>query len=209
MHSSSIGVAIVGLGIAAGAAHAHIYYFSFGMRGSSVVPASDSPATARGVLAYNHHGFLYDLDLHVSGIGLDDLLDVGPNGTPMQIYHGRRGENGPIVLDPGYFGQFEEDGDGISFSIRRVLIGGNQGGFSSNIFDNEARLYDGELYIQIFTNQYPNGEIRGQFPNFGHFLNQSGFEERADVTGPPGRIPAPAGVMTLAIAGVLGARRRR
>jgi hypothetical protein len=206
-HLAWSGVLVGALGAGA---DAHLFHYVFGMNGHSVVEPTDSSAGGTGHLVYNHHTFTYDLDLRITGVGLDDLFDAGPNGTPLHIYHAPRGQNGDIVLDPGYFGDFVQDGDAIRLTLSLRRIGGQQGAFSSNLFENQNWMYDGDLYIQLFTQQYPDGEIRGQLPTFGKHLGPRALGEFAGLQGPPEpvNIPAPAGAMLILACG-LAARRRR
>ncbi|MBK7403952.1 MAG: CHRD domain-containing protein [Phycisphaerales bacterium] len=189
------------------AAQAHIYNFYFGMSGANVVPPTDSLARGSGAFRYNHHTFNYDLDLYVSGVALTDLLDTGPNGTPLQAFVAPRGQNGDIALDPGYFGDFVQDGDGIRLTLSTIRLGGQQGAFSSNIYNTEQALYDGHLYFQLFTTQYPNGEIRGQIPPLGRFLQTDDLGSSHEVKG-LSRIPAP-GTCAVGLLALVGWRRRR
>lgn len=193
----------------AASAQGHVLDIVFGMRGFNVVPASGSEARATGSLAYNHHTFRYDIDLVVTGIDLDDLLGTGPNSTPLHIYEGARGQNGDIALDPSNFASFVQDGDNIRLTASTLQLGGSQGAFSSSIFDNEDALYRGQLYIQLYTVQYPNGEIRGQLPPLLKQLGTDGLEGGVDPVGPPQPIPAPAAPALLGGAALLAHRRRR
>ena len=202
-------VVLAGVAGVAPQAHAHIMNFVFGMSGANVVPPTDSAARGSGVFRYNHHTFNYDLDLRITGVALDDLLDTGPNGTPLQIFNAPRGQTGDIVLDPGYYGDFVQDGDAIRLTLSLIRIGGQQGAFSSNIFENENTLYDGHLYIQLFTNQYPDGEIRGQLPPLFKFIRGEDVDRLAGLKSPPTRIPAPAASLALLGGGLLARRRRR
>lgn len=208
---SEIAIALVVAGVASGHADAHIYHYIFGMNAHSVVDPTDSTAKGTAYFNYNHHTFNYDLDIRITGIALDDLIPAGPNGTPLQIYHAPRGQNGDVVLDPCLFGDFFQDGEDIRLTVNTLRLGGQQGDFESNIFANETALYEGDLYLQIFTKQYPTGEIRGQIPQYGRFLGTHGFRGQAGLDGSPVRakIPAPASAALLFAAGVVGARRRR
>ncbi len=200
---------ILVVGLVCGGAHAHIYGFSSGMRGEAVVPPNDSTARGQIRLAYNHHTFRYDLDVHVMGIALEDLLDTGPNGTPLHIYNAPRGQTGDIVLDPSYFGDFVQDGDNIRLTVELLRIGGDQGAFESSIFANQEALYDGKLYVQLYTTQYPNGEIRGQIPRLGSFPGIAGSGVFAGLDGEPYQIPAPSASALLIMAGLFASRRQR
>jgi len=206
---SIFAVQVLIVGLAASATHAHIYNFIFGVNSHSVVPPTDSTATGFARFDYNHHTFNYDLDIQIKGVALEDLAAVGPNGTPIQIFRAPRGQTGDLVLDPGYYGDFVQDGEFIRLVVDNVRLGGVQGAFESNIFTNQEALYDGDLYIQLFTNQYPTGEIRGQIPPYGKFLNNDGLGGFMDVDGPPSQIPTPAAGSLLALAGLLATRRRR
>ena len=193
----------------AASAQGHVFDIVFGMRGQNVVPASDSDARATGRLAYNHHTFRSNIDLVVTGVALDDLLGTGPNNSPLHIYHGIRGQNGDIVLDPSNFTSFVQDGDNIRLTASTLQLGGSQGAFSSNIFDNEDWLYRGQLYIQLYTVQHPNGAIRGQLPPILKQLGMDGLEEGVDPVGPPRPIPAPATPALIVGAAWIASRRRR
>ena len=193
----------------ASAAQAHLFPYVFGLNNRQVVDPTDSAARGVGRLTYNHHTFNYDLNLRITGIALDDLLDVGPNGTPIGVFYAPKGQNGPQVLDPGFFGEFVQDGDAIRLTLEDIRLGGVQGNLDSNVFLNEGYLYDGHLYMQIFTQQYPGGEIRGQLPVFQKLLNDRDNWREAGLDIPPHRIPAPGGAAVLAIAGLSAFRRRR
>ena len=196
-------------GLVCGVAHAHIYSLVFGLNAQNVVPPTDSTAKGFARFDYNHHTFNYDLDVVIKDVALEDLAAAGPNGTPLHIYLAPRGQTGDIVLDPTNFGDFVQDGDDIRLTVSLLRLGGQQGAFESNIFGNQEALYDGHLYMQLYTNQYPNGEIRGQIPPYGKFLGNTGSGPFIDMDGPPSQIPAPAAGSLLALAGLLATRRRR
>jgi hypothetical protein len=190
-------------------AQAHIFDFLFGMVGSNVVPPSGSDAQGLGLFNYNHHSFKYDLDLFITGVSLDDLLGAGPNGTPLHIYHGRPGENGDIVMDPGFFGDFVQEADGIRLTLSTISIGGQQGAFESSIFANQEWLYGGELYIQLYTKQFPNGDIRGRLPHLGKSPEWTDNDGFAGLQGDPIPAPAPGAIACVPFGAWLAARRRR
>ncbi|HZW09660.1 MAG TPA: CHRD domain-containing protein [Phycisphaerales bacterium] len=198
------------IALSAGSASAHIVDFYFGMRGAAVVPPTESAARGSGLLSYNHHTFNYSLDLFVTGVSIDDLLGTGPNGTPLHLYQAPRGQNGDIMADPGFFGSFVEDGAGIRITLTDIRLGGQQGAFSSSIFETEQALYDGNLYIQLYTVQYPNGEIRGQLPRLGKgelaLLDSDDFQ---GVDRDPIPAPSPGAGAIVPLAASLLLRRRR
>lgn len=169
----------------AGAASADIIVYDFFLSGEQEVPPTGSPAVGAAEFRYDTDTQNFDLDLMVYGIDLADLRDVGPNGTPIHIHMAPFGQNGPIVVDLGFFTSFVDDGLGIRYQIFGQLLGGQQGNLFTDPNDNEAALFAGNLYVNIHTNDFPSGEIRGQI------------------------VPAPAALPLLGAAGVLAARRRR
>jgi len=161
---------------------------NFPLSGDQEVPAADNDSFGVGKLVLDTTAKTFDLDLFVVGIELDDLLDVGPNGTPVHIHNAPAGSNGGIVIDLGFFGDFVEDGLGITLSLRDIAFGGVQGFVSSDVDENIEQFFQGNLYVNIHTADFPGGEIRGQ------------------LVGP--EVPAPASAGLFALAG-LGAMRRR
>ncbi|MBL8761333.1 MAG: CHRD domain-containing protein [Phycisphaerae bacterium] len=177
--------------LAAGStAKAHIIPFFAMLDGPQVVDPTDSLATGAASIRFDHHGYAIEVKLYLEGIGLDDLKEDGPNATPIHIHKAPRGENGPIVIDLGWWTAttMEEYEPGRLFvHWEGVFIGGEQGNVYSEFTENEDALYDGNLYIDVHTNAYPTGEIRGQI-----------FE-----------VPGPGGAALLALGGVAMAGRRR
>lgn len=167
------------------AAAADIVTFDFFLSGDQEVPPVDTPAVGAAELQYNTDTQTFSIDIMVFGIELADLLDVGPNNTPIHIHNAPAGANGPIVVDLGFMGSFVEDGLGIRFQLTDQPFGGQQGNVFSDPDDNELALFAAELYVNIHTNDHPTGELRGQI------------------------VPAPASTLALASLGLLSTRRRR
>lgn len=199
---------ILVLSLAGASADAHLYEFLFSMGGRAMIPPTDSPARGAGTLTYDHHTFNYDLELVITGVALEDLAPAGPNGSPLLVYRAMPGQLGDLALDPGYFGDFVQDGGDIRLTLADIRLGGQQGEFNTNTFDNESALYNGKLYFQLFTQQYPGGEIRGRLPALGQDWSHQGLADPAGLRGPPTpiEIPAPAAGLPLLL---LGAARRR
>ena len=178
-------VTVCALGVAT--ASAEMIEFNFGLDGGQEVPAVDTPAVGAAKLIYNTDTQHFNLDMMIFGIELDQLLDVGPNLTPVHAHYGAPGENGAIAVDLGFFESFVEDGLGIrlQIQIQDALFGGPQGNLTTDPAVNEAALFAGELYVNIHTDAFPGGEIRGQI------------------------VPEPATVGLLLLATALVSRRRR
>jgi hypothetical protein len=85
--------------------------------------------------------------------------------TAAHIHSGTQGENGPIVVT-----LFKSDTP--TQSINGVLAKGNitssilEGPLSGKtLSDLISLIHNGEAYVNVHTEQYPNGEIRGQLSN--------------------------------------------
>ncbi len=171
-------------GLALGAS-AHETVFDFPLSGDQQVPPNGSPAVGAAELIYDEDDQTFSLDMMIFGITLDDLFNVGPNSTPVHIHNAPTGQNGAIVIDLGFLATFQEDGLGIRLQIDNVLFGGQQGNLFTDPNTNEDALFAGELYVNIHTNDFNSGELRGQI------------------------VPTPASVLTLAALGLFASRRRR
>lgn len=93
---------------------------------------------------------LEDNTLRITGSFQDltsDLLEI--QGSSAHIHRGSVGEDGPIL-----------------FNVNVVPAGNNRGGdlsFTRQLSDADADLFrDGELYLNIHTENYPGGELRAQ-----------------------------------------------
>ena len=127
-------------------------FFDFFLGGDQEVPANTSDSFGFATLEYSPLAQSFDLFLVTDGIALGDLLGVGPNSTPIHIHSANAGSNGPIVIDLGLLGSFEDEGGGIlSFNVFDIPIGAN-----------EAALFNEGLYLNVHTSDFPGGEIRGQ-----------------------------------------------
>ncbi|HRQ72199.1 MAG TPA: CHRD domain-containing protein [Phycisphaerales bacterium] len=195
------------LAVAPCSAHAHTWHYYFGLSAAQVTTGSQSPHRGSAILHYNHHNLRADLDLFISGLTLDDLLPHGPNGTPIHFHMGRILEEGPIVTDLGWLGDFVQEQNGIRLTLSQVYLAGQQGEIYSDFGDVEYALYNNSIYAQVYTKAYPLGELRGQIYDrrgFGPLGNPT-FNNDFEVIGP---VPAPAtSALLLSLAATI--RRRR
>lgn len=136
--------------------------FNFVLDGSQAVPPNNSNASGAAQLLYDAGTQRFDLDLQVFGIGIGDLMNVGPNSTPVHIHLAPAGQNGGIVVDLGFLASFTPNGQGIRLQIQDELFGGQQGNLFSDPAENQAALFAGDLYVNIHTQAFPGGQIRGQ-----------------------------------------------
>ena len=136
--------------------------FNFTLDGSQEVPPNGSNASGAAQLLYDPATQRFDLDLQVFGIELGELMNVGPNATPVHVHMAPAGQNGAIVVDLGFFASFTPSGQGIRLQIQDELFGGQQGNLFSDPNVNQAALLAGDLYVNIHTQAFPGGQIRGQ-----------------------------------------------
>lgn len=178
---------IAGTLIASASASAQVIRRTFILNGAQEVPPTPSLAIGHATLMVEVATGLYELDLLVQGISLSDLRGAGPNATPLHFHFAPPGVNGAIVVDSGFHaGGFVLDPQGIRATVHHQPFGGQQGGLNGPpIATNIANLLAGNLYLNVHTNAFPGGEIRGQ------------------------AIPAPSALALLALGGALAARRRR
>jgi MYXO-CTERM domain-containing protein len=153
---------VVLLAAATGPARADLLVGNMTLDGSQAT--TTSPALGVGIFNLDTISGLYDLELFVTGITPDQLMNVGPNLTPMHLHSGASGVSGPIVVDVGYAGTIAPLGaSGFKLSVAGATFGGVQGGLNGpSVENNLADLLAGMIYINIHTMAFPGGEIRGQ-----------------------------------------------
>jgi hypothetical protein len=167
------------------AAGADILEFNFVLQPQQEVPPNNSNAAGSAQLLYDTATQTYDLDVMVFGIGIGDLMGAGGNGTPIHIHEAPMGVNGPIRVDVGFVSSFAPSGQGIRLMVDDGPFGGQQGNIFSDPNLNEAALLAGNMYLNVHTQSFPGGQIRGQI------------------------VPEPASMLLLASAGLALAGRRR
>ncbi len=186
-HALIVAAALAASGVAA---EAHIINFFAKLDGLQVVDPTNSTATGAASIKYDHHSFTINVKLYLDGIGIDDLKGDGPNDTPIHMHMAPVGENGPIVVDLSWWSTthfIEYEPKKLFIQWDSVILGGEQGEFETDIFENDTALTNSGLYLDVHTNAYPAGEIRGQILP----------------------VPAPGPLATIAAAALVATRRRR
>lgn len=108
--------------------------FVASLRGIQEVPPTLSPAVGTGTFTLTPNGLSYDITVQ----NLQGVL------TSAHFHLGREGVSGPVI-------------EPITFSGNRAT--GIWTGLSQ---EERNQLLDGEIYVNVHTDVYPNGEIRGQ-----------------------------------------------
>ncbi len=131
---------VSGLIVSLSLANAQIWTFDTLMNGSNVNPPNDSPATGRAFGTYNQATNVLQITMQASGFESDTFAG--------DIHRAPAGQNGPLV-----FRWTNQSGN------PRIW-------FSENTFnlteEQEADFLAGLWYVDIHTNNFQRGEIRGQ-----------------------------------------------
>ena len=141
--------------------------FSAVLDGSQEVPTpSGSSATGNATLVLSDDE--QSLTYVITTIGLDfaaQTADTSDDVTRAHIHNAAAGSNGPIVF--GFIDPSDDTDDFVLTFVASTLTATMTGvwdagdsGESLSAF--VAALRAGELYINVHTNAFPGGEIRGQ-----------------------------------------------
>lgn len=136
-------------------AEASLVTFTANLTGSQQVPTpNSSPATGSAILTLDTVADTYTVNLSVFNMDPANLVNVA-SFSPVHIHVGGAGVNGGILNDLGApsnttrsdFGTF-----GFVYSGSGIAVDAA----------TKAELLANNTYINIHTNRYPGGEIRGQ-----------------------------------------------
>jgi len=139
-------------------AYATVAGFNVELAGSEEVPPVDTKATGSAEFKAPHFDSIY-YSVNVSNI---DKV------TAAHIHSGKTGENGPIVVT-----LFKTESPS-SEVMNGILTSGNitntdlEGPMAGKtLIDLNKAMELGETYVNVHTEEHPNGEIRGQIKGAG------------------------------------------
>jgi hypothetical protein len=139
-------------------AYATVAGFNVQLAGSEEVPPVDTKATGSAEFKARHFDSIY-YSVNVSNI---DKV------TAAHIHSGKTGENGPIVVT-----LFKTESPS-SEVMNGILTRGNitntdlEGPMAGKtLIDLKKAMELGETYVNVHTEEHPNGEIRGQIKGGG------------------------------------------
>ena len=145
-----VAIALVAISVLSGCASSSLTApeLQLPLRGASEVPPNASTATGRA-------SFWVHADRTLNGV----LETSGMAATAANLYLGGANETGPLVLalvrnsSDGPFAMENAPVSGASWSIPR----------SARLSEEDYRAYaEGRIYLNVHSERYPDGEIRGQ-----------------------------------------------
>jgi hypothetical protein len=147
------GITMISTNLAPSTVFANVYFVT-NMTGQEEVPPVDTQAVGEAILTQ-------DLPLNQT---MHYFVNVtGIEGVSQgHIHSGAEGENGPIVVTLFNFDSPQNEVLQYSNFTASNLEGPMQG---KTMQDLIAALKNGTTYINVHTEQNPNGEIRGQLMN--------------------------------------------
>jgi hypothetical protein len=140
--------------------------FSASLSGDQEVPPVNSAATGSAILVLNEDENRLDIDIQFAGLDLDGNQTPDSdddNVTVAHIHRAPAGSNGPVVF--GFIGpNNDENGDLVIDPVAGRIVSGwdlNEGN-ETTLAEELPNLFEGDLYVNIHSVEFPNGEIRGQ-----------------------------------------------
>jgi hypothetical protein len=139
--------------------------FSATLSGDQEVPPVNSAATGSAILVLNEGENRLDIDIQFTGLDLDgnQTPDPSDNVTVAHIHRAPAGSNGPVVF--GFIGpNNDENADLVIDPVAgRILSGWDLSeGNETTLAEELSNLFEGDLYVNIHSVEFPMGEIRGQ-----------------------------------------------
>ncbi|MGB7406616.1 MAG: CHRD domain-containing protein [Pacificimonas sp.] len=136
------------------------------LSGDQEVPPVETQAFGSATFTVDTDTQLLDFSLEVNGITIEQLFDnlvAAPVG-PIHLHNAPAGANGPIVIPFPFDTGYEATDTGFRLTREDYLfddalaISGADVGFS----DFVSALRDGLYYINVHSDQFGSGELRGQ-----------------------------------------------
>lgn len=158
-------------------AHAAVLEFEAALTGDQEVPPAATDAFGNASIFVDTDAETIDLALSVNGISLDDLFDTlvaAPIG-PAHFHNAPAGVNGPIVVPFAFGATYADTADGFDLNVSdlsyadAVMLSGSTLTFDEFV----AGMLAGTFYVNVHTDLFNGGEIRGQIaaiPAPGAFL---------------------------------------
>lgn len=159
--------ALAALLVLPGSAHAGVLSFNSVLSGDQEVPPVTTDASGTATLTVDDLAQTLSFSLNVIGINLDDLFDTlveAPVG-PVHLHNAPAGSNGPIIVPFAFdLETYSDTADGFSLTVEdyayadAAALAGSDLGFG----DFLSLLQDSGSYINVHTDAFGSGELRGQ-----------------------------------------------
>ena len=147
------GITVVSTSLAPSPVFANVYFVT-NMTGQQEVPPVDTQAVGEAILTQDLP-LNQTMHYYVNVTGIQGV-------TQGHIHSGAEGENGPIVVTLFSFDSPQNEVLQYSNFTASNLEGPMEG---KTMQDLIAAMKNGSTYINVHTEQNPNGEIRGQLMN--------------------------------------------
>ena len=165
--TKSLRLAVVVAAMLPSVASAALLTYTADLSGDQHTPTVMTDATGTATLRVDDVAQTLSFQMDVSGIYLDDLWDTlvaAPVG-PIHLHDGDVGVNGPVVIPFAFdLATYSATASGFSLNVSEysfadaAATSGTDLGFDEYL----ARLNARGSYINIHTNDFNSGEIRGQ-----------------------------------------------
>ena len=133
---------------------------------------SNSDATAEGIFCLSDSADEMSMEFTFDGFTTDDIFG-------MHIRLGLPGANGPLLF--GLVNPMNDVDDFVDL-ITGVTSIWDPGDSGASLLSQLNSLQEGRLYVVVFTNEFLNGEVRGQIlPVLMGDLNQDGEKDLNDI----------------------------
>lgn len=141
-------VVTASLGMASAGGH-----FKTKLSGKEETPAVKTKAAGEAVLTLSKDGKELIYDLKVKNI---------ENAKAAHIHAGKKGEEGPPVV--GLFGGPKKEGKFSGELAKGTITDANLVGplAGKTVGDLVKMIKDGDAYVNVHTDKFPNGEVRGE-----------------------------------------------